>query len=204
MFQGQNLFYFFYFHEKASSGACPQNNSQPLPPPGEFTTVTSSTIPSHPPPIMEGIDGVSMNIINDDFTPVRATAAAQGVNVARASVQHPDSNHWPTDLNRVVAHDYQLFTAESFAKKRRFETFHVQTFGENILLSIPPDTSVPDLLGKLKASYGKLKEMAGKYISLEEKLKATKRQAFISVSNAKKNLSENTGQYHRILERWQK
>jgi len=113
MFQGQNLFYFFYFHEKASSGACPQNNSQPLPPPGEFTTVTSSTIPSHPPPIMEGIDGVSMNIINDDFTPVRATAAAQGVNVARASVQHPDSNHWPTDLNRVVAHDYQLFTAES-------------------------------------------------------------------------------------------
>ncbi len=43
---------------------------------------------------MEGFDGVSMNIINDDRTPVRATAAAQGVNVARASVQLPDPNHW--------------------------------------------------------------------------------------------------------------
>jgi len=31
---------------------------------------------------MEEFDGVSMNIINDDHTPVRATAAAQGVNVA--------------------------------------------------------------------------------------------------------------------------
>jgi hypothetical protein len=57
-------------------------------------------------PITEGIDGVSMNIINDDRTPVRATTAAQGVNVARASVQLPDPDHWQTDLNRVVAHDY--------------------------------------------------------------------------------------------------
>ena len=57
---------------------------------------------------------MSMNIINDDRTPVRATAAAQGVNVARASVQLPDSNHWQTDLNRVVARDYQLFTTNAF------------------------------------------------------------------------------------------
>ena len=67
---------------------------------------------------MEGIDGVSMNIIHDAFTPVRATAAAQGVSVARASaeqLQLPDSNHWQTDLNRVVARDYQVFTTESWA-----------------------------------------------------------------------------------------
>ena len=55
---------------------------------------------------MEEIDGVSMNIINDDRTPVRATAAAQGVNVARASVQLPDPNHWQTGLNSSVARDY--------------------------------------------------------------------------------------------------
>ena len=67
---------------------------------------------------MEGIDGVSNNIINDDRTTVRATAAAQGVNVARASVQLPDPNHWQTGLNSSVARDYQLFTTESFAKKR--------------------------------------------------------------------------------------
>ena len=70
-----------------------------------------------PPPIMEGIDGVSMNIINDDRTPVRAIAAAQGVNVARASVQLPDSNHCQTGLNSSVARDYQLFTTESFVKR---------------------------------------------------------------------------------------
>jgi hypothetical protein len=67
---------------------------------------------------MEGIDGVSMNIIHDAFTPVHATAAAQGVSVARASaeqLQLPDSNHWQTDLNRVVARDYQVFTTESWA-----------------------------------------------------------------------------------------
>ena len=67
---------------------------------------------------MVGIDGVSMNIINDDRTPVHATAAAQGVNAARASVQLPDPNHWQTGLNSSVARDYQLFTTESFAKKR--------------------------------------------------------------------------------------
>ena len=56
---------------------------------------------------------MSMNIIHDAFTPVHATAAAQGVSVARASaeqLQLPDSNHWQTDLNRVVARDYQVFT----------------------------------------------------------------------------------------------
>ena len=113
-----------------------------------------------PPVIMEGIDGLSMNIIVDVFTPVRATAAAQGLNAAHASVQLPDSlcNHWQTDLNRFVARDYQLFRTESFAKKRRLEAV-LQTFGGNILLSIPPEASVPDLLGKLKASDGKLKVM---------------------------------------------
>ena len=87
-----------------------------------------------------------------------------------------------------------MFTAESFAKKRSFETFHLERIFRLVF----------HLLGKLKASDGKLKEMAGKYISLEEKLKATEHQAFISVSNAKKTLSKKTGQYHRILERWQK
>jgi hypothetical protein len=51
-----------------------------------------------------------------------------------------------------------LFRTESFAKKRRLEAV-LQTFGGNILLSIPPEASVPDLLGKLKASDGKLKVM---------------------------------------------
>ena len=105
-----------------------------------------------PPVIMEGIDGLSMNIIVDVFTPVRATAAAQRLNAAHASVQLPDSlcNHWQTDLNRFVGRDCQLFRTESFAKKRRLEAV-LQTFGGNIWLSIPPEASVPDLLGKLKA-----------------------------------------------------
>ena len=132
---------------------------------------------------MVGIDGVSMNIINDDRTPVHATAVAQGVNVARASVQLPDPlcSHWQTDLNRFVAREYQLFRTESFVKKRKMEAL-LQTCGENISLIIPPEASFPDLLGKLKAS-------EGKYRSLEEKLKATEQQAFISVSNAEKTLS---------------
>jgi len=119
---------------------------------------------------MVGIDDVSMNIIDDDHTPVRATAAAQGVNVARASVQLPDPlcSHWQTDLNRFVAS-----------------------------LSIPPKASFPDLLGKLKAS-------EGKYRSVEEKLKATEQQAFISVSNAEKTLSSKTAQYFCILGGWEK
>ena len=132
---------------------------------------------------MVGIDDVSMNIINDDRTPVRATAVAQGVNVARASVQLPDPlcSHWQTDLNRFVACEYQLFRTESFVKKKKMEAL-LQTCGENISLSIPPEASFPGLLGKLKGS-------EGKYRSLEEKLKATKQQAFISVSNAEKTLS---------------
>jgi hypothetical protein len=92
-------------------------------------------------------------------------AAAQGLNVACASVKLPDSvcNHWQTDLNSAVARDYQLFTTESIVKKRRLEAVHVQTFGLPISLSIPLEASVPDLLGKLKASDGKLKVMVGKY-----------------------------------------
>ena len=152
---------------------------------------------------MEEIDGVSMNIINDDCTPVRATAAAQGVNVARASVQLPDPNHWQTGLNSSVARDYQLFTTESFAKKRRLEAL-IQTLGENILLSIPPEDSVPVLLGELNASDGKLKKMAGKYKSVVERALTERKEAATTVSNAKKTVSENTGQCHRILERWQK
>ena len=140
---------------------------------------------------MDGYDGVSMNIINDDRTPVRATAAAQGVNVARASVQLPDPNHWQTGLNSSIACDYQLFATESFAKKRGLKA-PIQTFGEIILLSIPPKAFVPVLLGELNASDGKLK-------ALKERKVTT-----MTVSNAKKTLSENTGQYHRILERWQK
>ncbi len=115
-----------------------------------------------------------MSIITDDHTPVRATAAAQGVNVARASVQLPDPlcSHWQTDLNRFVAGEYQLFRTQSFVKRRKMEAL-LQTCGENISLSIPPKASFPDLLGKLKAS-------EGKYRSVEEKLKATEQQAFIS------------------------
>ena len=64
---------------------------------------TPSRLRRGPPflPIMVGIDDVSMNIINDDRTPVRATAAAQGINFPRASVQLPDPlcSHWQTDLN---------------------------------------------------------------------------------------------------------
>ena len=131
-------------------------------------------------PITEGIDGVSMNIINDDRTPVRATAAAQGVNVARDSVQLPDPDHWQIGLNSSVARDYERFTTESFAKKRRLESL-IQTFGENISLKIPLEASVPDLLEKLKVSDGKLKEMAGKYRS--------------TVSNAKKIINKNNNLY---------
>ena len=131
-------------------------------------------------PITEGIDGVSMNIINDDRTPVRATAAAQGINVARDSIQLPDPNHWQTGLNSSVARDYERFTTESFAKKRRLESL-IQTFGENISLKIPLEASVPDLLEKLKVSDGKLKEMAGKYRS--------------TVSNAKKIINKNNNLY---------
>jgi len=147
---------------------------------------------------MVGIDDVSMNIIDDDHTPVRATAAAQGVNVARASVQLPDPlcSHWQTDLNRFVAGEYQLFRTESFVKRRKMEAL-LQTCGENISLSIPPKASFPDLLGKLKAS-------EGKYRSVEEKLKATEQQAFISVSNAEKTLSSKTAQYFCILGGWEK
>jgi hypothetical protein len=75
-----------------------------------------TTFPPPPVPvIMEEID----NIIDDVFTPICATAAAQGLNVAHASVQLSDSlcNHWQTDLNRFVACDYLLFRTESFAKK---------------------------------------------------------------------------------------
>ena len=100
-----------------------------------------TTFPPPPVPvIMEEID----NIIDDVFTPICATAAAQGLNVAHASVQLSDSlcNHWQTDLNRFVACDYQLFRTDSFAKNRQLEAV-LQTFGENNLLSIPPEASVP-------------------------------------------------------------
>jgi len=118
-------------------------------------------------------------------------------------VQLPDPNHWQTGLNSSVARDYQLFTTESFAKKRRLEAL-IQTFGEKILLSIPPKAPVPVLLGEFNASDGKLKEMAGKYKSVVERALKERKEAATTVSNAKKTLSENTGQYHRILERWQK
>ena len=55
-----------------------------------------------------------------------------------------------------------MFRTESFVKKRKMEAL-LQTCGENISLSIPPEASYPDLLGKLKAS-------EGKYRFLEEKL----------------------------------
>ena len=81
---------------------------------------------------MEGIGPLSMNIIDDDITPVRATPAsrgafasctARGLTVARASVQPPESppSHWQADYNRVIAHDYQEFMTESIAKRRRLE-----------------------------------------------------------------------------------
>ena len=112
---------------------------------------------------MEGIGPLSMNIIDDDITPVRATPAsrgafasctARGLTVARASVQPPESppSHWQADYNRVIAHDYQEFMTESIAKRRRLEAVHFHTFEGTISLSIPPETSDPNLLEILKAS----------------------------------------------------
>ena len=96
-----------------------------------------------PPPVPVIIEEIDI-IIDDVFTPIRATAATQGQNAAHASVQLSAShcNHWQTDLNRFVACDYQLFRTDSFAKNRQLEAV-LQTFGENNLLSIPPEASVP-------------------------------------------------------------
>jgi hypothetical protein len=84
------------------------------------------------------------------------------------------------------------------------EVAHVQTFGEIILLKIPLEASVPDLLGKLKASDGKLKEMTGKYKSVVERALKERTEAATTVSNAKKTISENIVRYHHTLGSWQK
>jgi hypothetical protein len=65
-----------------------------------------------------GFDFLPINIFDDDFTPVHATAAAN-LTVASCAAEHPPktpANHCQIDLNRVIVTGYQLFSVEMMTK----------------------------------------------------------------------------------------
>ena len=69
------FFYFFLFFFNFQRKAFPDGSFVALLQPRSQTTFPP------PPVIMEEIDRLSMNILDNVFTPIRATAAAQGLNV---------------------------------------------------------------------------------------------------------------------------
>ncbi len=108
-----------------------------------------------------------MNIINDDFTPVCTTAAAIST-VASHAVEHPPKtppNHWQADLNRVIAHDHQMFRDEMITKKRQLQVAYLNTFGQTLLLSLSHVATIPTLLVKLNTLEAYLEELKGRYRS---------------------------------------
>ena len=144
---------------------------------------------------MEAINDLTMNVIgDDDVTPARAPAASKP--------QEYPPNHWQADFNRVIAHDYQEFLSELIAKKRRLESVHVETCGETILLSVPPEASVPNLLAKLKALGDNLKLVMVRATKertvFEGKLKAAKDRAF----NSENILTARKAKYFSLLQGW--
>ena len=81
----------------------------------------------------------------------------------------------------------------------------IQTFGENISLSIPPEASIPVLVGKKTQGIRWQVEGNGWQIQIVRgEVESLRRSGFTSVSNAKKTLSDQTTQYYSILEGWKK
>ncbi len=70
------------------------------------------------------------------------------------------------------------------AKKRRLEVAHVQTFGQTISLSVQPKASIPDLLGKFKASEDNVKALEGRCRSVVAKTTKERKEAETAGANA--------------------